>query len=91
MIAAEVALDPREVWHRVGRQAAARSLTAKDSGSLVGCHACDQVYRLAHGEHAHCPRCGAALHRRKPHSLARTWALVIAACILYIPANFCRS
>jgi paraquat-inducible protein A len=87
MIAAEVALDPREVWDRLGRQAATRSLTGKDSGSLVGCHACDQVCRLPHGGHASCPRCGAALHRRKPHSLARTWALVIAACILYIPAN----
>jgi paraquat-inducible protein A len=87
MIAAEVALDPREVWDRLGRQAAARSLTGKGSGSLVGCHACDQVCRLPRGGHAYCPRCGAVLHRRKPHSLARTWALVIAACILYIPAN----
>ncbi|MCP5197582.1 MAG: paraquat-inducible protein A [Gammaproteobacteria bacterium] len=34
-----------------------------------------------------CPRCGATLHIRKPNSLARTWALVIAASILYIPAN----
>jgi paraquat-inducible protein A len=87
MIAAEVALEPREVWDRLGRQAAASSLTGKDSDSLVGCHACDQVCRLTRGGHAHCPRCGAALHRRKPHSLARTWALLIAACILYIPAN----
>ncbi len=39
------------------------------------------------GHGARCPRCGAALHRRKPHSLARTWALIIAACILYVPAN----
>jgi paraquat-inducible protein A len=87
MIAAEVALDPREVWDRIGRQATARSLTGRDSGSLVGCHACDQVCRLVPGGHVQCPRCGAALHRRKPHSLARTWALVIAACILYVPAN----
>jgi paraquat-inducible protein A len=87
MIAAEVALEPREVWDRLGRQAASRNLTARDSGSLVSCHACDQVCRLARSGHGHCPRCGAALHRRKPHSLARTWALLIAACILYIPAN----
>jgi paraquat-inducible protein A len=87
MVAAEVALDPREVWDRLGRQAAASNLVASDSGSLVSCHACDQVCRLRHAEHARCPRCGAALHKRKPHSLARSWALVIAACILYIPAN----
>jgi len=34
-----------------------------------------------------CPRCGCELHQRKPHSIARTWALVIAAIIFYIPAN----
>jgi len=87
MIAAEVALDPREVWDRLGRQAAATSLFGADLRSLVSCHACDQVCRLTRAHHARCPRCGAALHRRKPHSIARTWALLIAACILYIPAN----
>jgi paraquat-inducible protein A len=45
------------------------------------------VSRLTSANHARCPRCGAALHRRKPHSVARTWALLIAACILYVPAN----
>lgn len=34
-----------------------------------------------------CTRCGTKLHHRKPNSLARTLALVIAASILYIPAN----
>ena len=35
----------------------------------------------------HCPRCGSALHGRKPGSISRTWALVIAAAVLYVPAN----
>ena len=35
-----------------------------------------------------CPRCDSALHARKPNSVARTWALVIAAAIFYIPANY---
>ncbi len=34
-----------------------------------------------------CPRCGAALHARKPHSLQRTAALLGAAAILFVPAN----
>jgi paraquat-inducible protein A len=34
-----------------------------------------------------CPRCGADMHDRKPNSIARTWALVLAAFIFYIPAN----
>lgn len=36
---------------------------------------------------AECPRCGETLHIRKPASLARTWAYLISAFILYIPAN----
>lgn len=36
---------------------------------------------------SYCPRCGARLHFRKPGSVQRCWSLVIAAYILYIPAN----
>lgn len=35
----------------------------------------------------HCPRCGAHLAFRKPNSLARSWAYLIAAYALYLPAN----
>jgi paraquat-inducible protein A len=52
------------------------------------CHDCQLLCRVpgaAHG--ARCPRCGAALHPRKPRSLERTWALVIAAALCYVPAN----
>ncbi|AGW89069.1 MULTISPECIES: paraquat-inducible protein A [Cupriavidus] len=53
---------------------------------LVSCHACDLVSpSTLEGEP--CPRCGATLHHRKPESLARTWAFLLAAYILYIPAN----
>ena len=34
------------------------------------------------------PRCESVLHVRKPDSIARTWALVIAAAVFYIPANY---
>ena len=61
--------------------------TAASLGLLV-CHACGLLSRpAAHAEHACCPRCGADLHSRKPNSISRTWALLIAAVILYIPAN----
>jgi paraquat-inducible protein A len=65
------------------------SLTALNA-SLVSCHSCHLLCKAASlfkGAHAVCPRCGAALHSRKPNSIARTWALVIAAFIFYIPAN----
>lgn len=35
----------------------------------------------------HCPRCKNEIHRRIPHSLQKTFALTLAAAILYIPAN----
>lgn len=67
----------------------AAALTAVHAG-LVGCHECGLVSKLppakGHGR-ASCPRCGADLHSRKPNSIARTWALLIAALVLYIPAN----
>ena len=34
-----------------------------------------------------CPRCGVLLLYRKEKSLQRTWALLVAAAILYVPAN----
>lgn len=57
--------------------------------SLVGCHSCHLVCQgtAAHGQgEMICPRCGSVLHQRKPHSLSRAWALVMAAFIFYIPA-----
>jgi paraquat-inducible protein A len=51
---------------------------------LCLCHDCGNVCRLADGE---CPRCEAPLHRRKPNSYSRTWATLIAAIVLYVPAN----
>ena len=65
------------------------SMTAA-SASLLSCHSCNLLSKTSgsHGHsHALCPRCGAPLHQRKTNSLTRTWALVIAAFIFYIPAN----
>ncbi len=39
------------------------------------------------GETRRCPRCLLALHDRKPDSLERTWAYLLASVLLYIPAN----
>ncbi len=59
---------------------------AADFG-LAGCHACGLTSRVRSGGASHCPRCGSRLHVRKPNSVSRTWALLLAAAILYIPAN----
>jgi len=65
-------------------------LTARRAG-LIACSVCHLLCQAgppeATSRASKCPRCGATLHSRKPDSIARTWALVIAACIFYIPAN----
>jgi paraquat-inducible protein A len=54
------------------------------SRNLAACHLC---FKLAASEMHHCPRCGTTLHLRKSNSIQRTLALLITACLLYIPAN----
>jgi len=53
---------------------------------VTACHACALLSRAGpHG--ARCPRCGAPLHARKPDSISRSWAFLLASVVLYIPAN----
>lgn len=55
----------------------------------VSCPVCcllvSNSYRRARSNH--CPRCDSELSSRKKNSLKRTWALLIAAAIFYVPAN----
>ena len=55
--------------------------------SELGLQLCHDCGRVCQANTVECPRCDALLHRRKPDSIARTWALLIAALILYVPAN----
>ncbi|HJV65178.1 MAG TPA: paraquat-inducible protein A [Geomonas sp.] len=55
---------------------------------LYSCHVCNLVSRpRSMSKQSSCPRCGTELHFRRPSSIARCWAFLIAAYILYIPAN----
>ncbi|MHC8405846.1 MULTISPECIES: paraquat-inducible protein A [unclassified Pseudomonas] len=59
--------------------------------ALVACHECDLLMRkpqLSRGEKAECPRCGFELYAQRHNVVQRSLALVIAALLLYIPANF---
>ena len=57
---------------------------ARDRG-WVRCHDCGLIVKG--GGVGFCPACDAALHSRKRHSVARTWALVLTGFIFLIPAN----
>jgi paraquat-inducible protein A len=90
LAAAQSSLDPDIVWSRVALMAPVR-LRPHPGEPLLGCETCALVVPEAGlreaGQECACPRCGSRLHRRKPKSLQRTWALVIAALLFYIPAN----
>ncbi|MGP9809574.1 PqiA/YebS family transporter subunit [Halomonas sp. AOP12-C2-37] len=55
--------------------------------ALTGCPTCGLINRLSGRGRGHCTRCHEKLHQRLPHSLQRTWALLGASAIMYIPAN----
>lgn len=64
-----------------------RYVTAKEAG-LFGCTECGLVSRPRRGAASgYCPRCRARIYARKPDSVAATWAFLIAAYALYVPAN----
>jgi paraquat-inducible protein A len=100
LAAAAAEFDPRDLWARLegppevaprGGAAAPEftSLTAAGCGRCV-CHDCGLLSAPLAGTHHHdlrCARCGSRLHVRKPNSLARTWAFLLAALVLYLPAN----
>ena len=63
--------------------------TGREAG-LVLCHTCHKtmpVSELSLEKNPHCPRCGEVMHQRKQNSITRSWALVLTAIILSLPAN----
>ncbi|ALM86712.1 paraquat-inducible protein A [Bordetella sp. N] len=85
-------LSPHALWRYAEDTGVVRAHVPEERQGeiLTGCHVCGQVQSvpLDHPESAHhCQRCNAVLHLRKPDHLSRTWALLIAAAVFYIPAN----
>jgi paraquat-inducible protein A len=65
----------------------ATAATAAQAG-LMSCEACQMLSRPAGpGQPAYCRRCGEELEFRHHGSIQKTWALIIAAAICYVPAN----
>lgn len=55
---------------------------------LTPCSACGLLCHIPRSpEHSHCPRCHTRVEVRKPGSIRRTWAFLLAGYVLYIPAN----
>jgi paraquat-inducible protein A len=89
--------EPRDIWLRVSaiRKAGAMacstpstaSASTASSAGLYVCHQCGLLSAAARLHSARCPRCRAHLRFRTPASISRTWAFLVAAAVLYVPAN----
>ena len=81
------ALDREAVWEELDRDGDPDAAPCGGAAMAVGCETCGLVSAPEPGQ-GHCPRCYSALHPRRRNSIQRTWALIIAAAVLYIPANY---
>ena len=94
-VASDAVLDRQAVWEAMRQRHIPDAETGADAVPVahvptqgaIGCETCGLVSVPAPFGPHRCRRCGSALHARKPNSIARTWALVIAALVLYVPAN----
>lgn len=60
----------------------------RDDEEVVSCHCCQaHVGKSIVEEKRHCPRCNTPIYEVLPDSQQKTWALLIAATVLYIPSN----
>lgn len=85
IITAFSGLNPNDIWKRLPIDSSEEE--SESYTQPATCHSCSLVSGIPETHHATCPRCGAGLHLRKPNSLQRTTALVVAAILLYLPAN----
>ncbi len=85
MAAADGSLDIEAVWRTLDERDHHAKPPALEGGVLMGCPACGLVNEAEPG--TPCRRCLTPLTHRKPASLSRAGALVLAGALLYIPAN----
>ena len=84
--AARANFDPRALWALMPQQQPdAAELTAPGT-ALLNCHICGLLHIDKAGL-THCRRCQGSLHYRKVNSIHKTWALLLSAAILMVPAN----
>ncbi len=84
MVSADYFLDPEEMWETMQERGLVPPARGGD-GIRLGCDVCGRVTYGQEGDRCTC--CNSVVRTRRPNSIANTWALVVAAVVLYIPAN----
>jgi paraquat-inducible protein A len=74
-------LDKRRVWRLI-----APDTDLRVTDPSVVCPRCDRLLP-PESEGRACPRCGAVVRARRPDGVSRSMALLLAASLLYFPAN----
>ena len=85
--AADGSLDHEAAWRALDHDAthAPGTPAPPAASTFIGCDACGLLNHALPG--TPCRRCHGTLRPRKTNSVSRTWALLSAAALLYIPAN----
>lgn len=96
LVALHMQLNKEHIWHWWNKNniyTTTDDQWDRDSSSVVNqqfisCHCCEAlISERLKDQRDKCPRCGYRIHFRIPGSLEKSFALLIAAIILYFPAN----
>lgn len=80
-------LDTELLWEQISPvKQNFKANNAETNKYLTNCHNCNLLCSTKHHKSL-CPRCKSPVHKRKSDSMVRCTALLIAALVLYIPAN----
>lgn len=85
LIASMMRLNQQDLWDWLEHD---NYYVNNQQEKTFACHCCNAfVGESLVAENAHCPRCDGVVHDRVSGSVQKTFALLVAAVILYIPAN----
>ncbi len=86
LIASMMRLNRQDLWDWLEHN---NYYANDEQEKMLACECCNAfVGASLVAANAHCPRCDGVVHDRVPASVQKTFALLMAAAILYIPANF---
>jgi paraquat-inducible protein A len=84
MTVAMANIDKYQFWQWIKSKAAMPVMPIPQKQAYNSCSVCASV---SDSNSDTCGNCGARLHKRIKHSVQKTWALLITAMFLYVPAN----